>query len=523
MKTLKRNFQILFFIIFLTLFFIALHSPVAYSIDTRWLVRLNPLVGVLTIFASRTVLLSLALAAIAMTLFSALFGRVFCGFFCPLGAVIDFIDKFLFGKVNRINKRPPLYVQKLKYIILFGLIVFAAFGIVFPLFMDPISIITRVFTLLVYPLPAIAKSEINPLISALTGKGGRIFVPFFYGGYGAAILLLVIAVASFWDRRFWCQYLCPSGAFFGLVGKFAVFHRRTHHSKCGNCKICAKQCPTRAIDELDCRKTNTAECIVCGVCVGMKKECSSFTFGDSKGFVGKNAGPDIDRRNIIVGAAMGALMLPVLKTNAMNRRDNTGRLVRPPGAVPDNLFNARCTGCSQCVKACPANAIQPCTFDDGISRMSTPKIVGRIGGCEEKCYLCGQVCPTGAIRKLSYDDKRFAKIGTAVIDRHRCLAWEQNRPCLVCADMCPYKAIDSRIVETTKGPFKVPIVDESLCMGCGICEKNCPIFDTAAIVVYKFGENRRASGPYVSEARKKMILDRRNRSESETQSSPGSQ
>jgi formate hydrogenlyase subunit 6/NADH:ubiquinone oxidoreductase subunit I len=165
------------------------------------------------------------------------------------------------------------------------------------------------------------------------------------------------------------------------------------------------------------------------------------------------------------------------------------------------------------MKACPTNALQPCTLDDGLSRLSTPKVAPRIGGCEEKCYLCGHVCPTNAIRKLTYEEKRFAKIGTAVIDRHRCLAWEQKKECLVCDEVCPYNAIVPRTVETTKGAFKVPVVDEDICIGCGMCEQQCPIFDTAAIVVFKFGENRRLTGPYVSEPQKKMILEKRSASD----------
>jgi MauM/NapG family ferredoxin protein len=248
--------------------------------------------------------------------------------------------------------------------------------------------------------------------------------------------------------------------------------------------------------------------------VGIKKDCSAFLLARGKDHKGIIVGPDISRRHVVAGAAAGVLLLPILKANAMTKRDNTGRLIRPPGALPETLFNARCLACGQCMKVCPTNTLQPCALDDGFSRLSTPKVVPRIGGCEEKCSVCGHVCPTGAIRKLSYEEKRFAKIGTAVIDRHRCLAWEQNKECLVCNEVCPYNAIDTKVVETAKGAFKVPIVKEDLCIGCGMCEQQCPIFDTAAIVVFKFGENRRAAGPYVSEAQKQLILQKRQRSNS---------
>jgi hypothetical protein len=46
-----------------------------------------------------------------------------------------------------------------------------------------------------------------------------------------------------------------------------------------------------------------------------------------------------------------------------------------------------------------------------------------------------------------------------------------------------------------------------------MCEQRCPIFDTAAIVVYKFGENRRLKGPYMSEAQKQMVTEKRKRTD----------
>ena len=454
-----------------------------------------------------------ALATLLTTAATVLFGRVFCGFFCPLGAAIDFVDHFIFKTLRQPQRRPPKYMQKLKYFFLIAIVLIAVSGVLFPLFTDPLSLITRIFTVFVYPLPSLIEGIVKPLVGFLGLNDTRLSVPLFYGSTGIGVLFVLIFAGAYWDRRFWCQYICPSGAFLGLLSTNALFRRTTHATKCGGCSACVKKCPTRAIDHEDHRKTSVAECILCGECVGIKKDCSLFTMKRSAEFVGKTVGADIGRRQVVFGVAAGALMLPMLKANAFGKRDNTGRLIRPPGAVPEDLFNARCLACGQCMKVCPTNAIQPCTLDDGLQRLSTPKIVPRIGACEEKCHACGNVCPTGALRKLPYDEKRFAKIGTAVIDKNRCLAWEQNKECLVCDEVCPYHAIDPKLLQTSRGMFKVPVVDADLCMGCGMCEQRCPIFDTAAIVVYKFGENRRMSGAYMSEAQKQMVTEKRKRAD----------
>jgi MauM/NapG family ferredoxin protein len=508
--------QFVFFVLFCTVFFLCVAFPRAYSIDCRWLLRSNPLVGFLTFIASRKIIWGFAALTLAVTALTVVFGRFFCGFCCPLGATIDFADHFFFSRIAKRLPRPPHFLQKLKYLFLFGIGTVALFGVIFPIFFDPISLFARVLTVFVHPLPSLVIDQLKqiPILEGhLSGAG---HIPLYYGSLGIGFLFFLVIAGGVFDRRFWCQYVCPSGAFFGLLSSFAPFRRRVHDARCSECSACAKRCPTRAIGEKDFRKTSTAECIMCGACTGTAKGCGSFGFADPGKTNSVIRRPDLSRRTVLAGVAGGAFLLPMLQASAMLRRDNTGRLIRPPGAAPDPLFSAKCLACGLCMKACPTNSIQPCSLDDGFARLSTPKIVPRIGSCEEKCHLCGAVCPTQAIRKLPYEEKQFAKIGTAVVDRHRCIAWEQNKECLVCAEVCPYHAIDPKSVATTKGQFMVPVVVEDLCMGCGQCEHECPVFDTAAIVVYKFGENRRENGFYASEAQKEDIIKRRNRSGSDS-------
>jgi formate hydrogenlyase subunit 6/NADH:ubiquinone oxidoreductase subunit I len=79
----------------------------------------------------------------------------------------------------------------------------------------------------------------------------------------------------------------------------------------------------------------------------------------------------------------------------------------------------------------------------------------------------------------------------------------------VCDEVCPFNAIDSLELDTAGGKFKVPVVKEDLCMGCGMCEHHCPVNDFAAISVYRFGENRRSKGPYVTERQMQTMIENR--------------
>lgn len=520
MRKTRIVIQLLVFVTFVSAFFFLNRNPTAYSWQSEALLYANPFTGLLVTIASRSFFLPLVITAASVIILTVVFGRFFCGFFCPLGSIIDFMDRFLFAKMRSAGRRVPGYFRRIKYVIMIALLVLSLFGSIFPLIVDPLTLTTRFLTAIVNPIINISGVDFIKISGlAVPSMGAKIasayspVVPVYYGVVLTGGLMLLVLCGGFWGKRFWCGYICPTGAFLAVLSRYSIFRRKVVTDKCSSCSRCAKACPTEAIDVKNISKTNISECIECGVCTGLKESCSRFVIGgaDNKNSV---TGPDLQKRHLITGAAGGLLLLPVFRATAISKRDDHGRLIRPPGALPEEKFLSRCTGCGECMKVCPTNALQPCMFTDGFSRLYTPKVVPRVGGCEEKCSLCGNVCPNGAIRKLPLEEKSFVKIGTAVVDRHRCLAWAQNRECLVCDEVCPYNAIESKIVETTKGRFKVPVVYEDLCAGCGLCEQHCPIFDIAAIVVYRFGENRRESGEYVSRWQKEAILERRRRSDS---------
>jgi formate hydrogenlyase subunit 6/NADH:ubiquinone oxidoreductase subunit I len=156
------------------------------------------------------------------------------------------------------------------------------------------------------------------------------------------------------------------------------------------------------------------------------------------------------------------------------------------------------------MKVCPTNGLQPSIFESGINGLWTPRLIPRIGGCEKNCTMCGQVCPTNAIRNLPLEEKTYVKIGTAAIDRSRCIAWEQDKICLICDEACPYDAIISRN-ETIQGTMLLrPFIDEHICTGCGLCEERCPIDGASAIQIYSIGEERKRTGSYITAEKKRF-------------------
>jgi ferredoxin len=109
------------------------------------------------------------------------------------------------------------------------------------------------------------------------------------------------------------------------------------------------------------------------------------------------------------------------------------------------------------MRICPTNVIHPAGLQAGLEGLWTPVLNFRIGtsGCQHNCIACGNLCPTAAIRPISLDERlgtnKFTepgaiKIGTAYIDRGRCLPWAMDIPCIVCQENCPVspKAIFTR-------------------------------------------------------------------------------
>lgn len=503
MENLRRVVQVLSFVAFLYLFaltigrfdFASKQNILTSKAPIDTFFRMDPLLGLATMMATRRIIWVMVIYGLPIVILTVLAGRFFCGWICPLGTALDATDTLFFRRRGRVSGTSSRNTgtgrvsgtssRNIKYYVFAGMLIAAVLGSQIAYFLDPITIITRAFTFSIFPL-----------VTQATRAGVSLpLVPqdvayFFRFNFLAAAMLIAILAADSVYRRFWCRNLCPLGAMLGLLSKFSIV-RRLVRSDCIGCKKCLPECKMGAILD-DPTEYQAPECIYCYSCTPVCPTLSTRIVPSAQS-EGYHAELDLDRRRIFQAAGFGLLVAALGKTNVAAKTSRTGKvktssdaLIRPPGAVPEDEFVDRCIRCSECMKVCPTNGLQPALAEAGFEGIWTPVLIPRLGECARQCNLCSQVCSSQAIQPFKIAEKTHIFIATAVIDRSQCIAWNSNKQCLVCDECCSYRAVTWKTVEGIRRPF----VEEHKCVGCGICENVCPIQPVAAIRAFSFGDKR---------------------------------
>jgi ferredoxin len=485
----RRSIQTVALGLFLYLFFYVswpyaeTFGPEVLS-DKEWIpaelfLWIDPLVGLSTSIAARSVSVALVGTAIIL-LTSLLVPRGFCGYVCPLGTLIDLAD-WLIGRHLRwlTLKRDGWWVH-LKYYVLAAVLVAAGFGVLLAGFVSAIPVVTRglAFTL-------------SPLQLGWMRHWGQVR-SIGWAEWLSVGLFVLILLAGAMRKRFWCRYVCPSGAVLSLFSVFRLTERKVE-ATCVECGRCTEVCPFDAINpDYTTRPLDCTWCQTCGgVCrPGAIKFVGRFRRENLRQSV--EAEPRRASRRGFLAAALSGTAAALATRSRPAGTENGWLPVRPPGSVPEGEFLDLCVRCGQCFQVCPGPVLHPAGWEAPLEALWTPVAVLTHAGCHQDCNFCTQVCPTGAIRALTIDQKRATSMGLAQIDRRTCLAHAGRQDCRLCVDECDaagYRAIELRRIELPlddipEGVFSdfeldqmshidAPFVDAAACVGCGLCEYRC--------------------------------------------------
>jgi ferredoxin-type protein NapG len=163
----------------------------------------------------------------------------------------------------------------------------------------------------------------------------------------------------------------------------------------------------------------------------------------------------------------------------------TRTYVRPPGAAKEGFFHQKCIKCGACVEVCPTQAVQQIDLSLDIKNLATPILNPEFGGCiawGQDCLKCIKACPTDALSLPK--SLPTTKLGNVVIDEPPCVN------CMACFHVCPIEG--AVLFPNPKGdPFRrevdiptklkmlnsplKPYIDNTLCVGCGLCVHRCPV------------------------------------------------
>jgi len=171
---------------------------------------------------------------------TVLWGRVYCGRICAFGAFTQLVDAIVPARWQlKIPRAIERHASWIKYGILTTVIAY------FLITSDPL---------------------IYPYVEPFWMFGLHLRTPILLTMLGALLVTTVFV------RNAYCRFLCPLGAFLGIVSSLTVF-RIKRWSECNTCRICEKACEWGAIRGPQIVMTECVRCDDCERLYADTKKC----------------------------------------------------------------------------------------------------------------------------------------------------------------------------------------------------------------------------------------------------------
>jgi polyferredoxin len=206
---------------------------------------------------------------IAIVMVSLLLKKGFCGWICPIGTLSEMFwkaGKKIFGKNIRIEKYIDLSLRSVKYILMALFLVFI--GII----ISP-NLMVLFFVSDYYVTADVRTMNVFAEMTTLT----------FW-------VLIFLGIFSLLFKNFWCRYLCPYGAFLGLISCLSPAKIKRNEENCLHCRSCSRNCPS-LLDVEKKEVVNSPECIGCLTCVSYCPSAGALDMSVKAGKIRRSLAP----------------------------------------------------------------------------------------------------------------------------------------------------------------------------------------------------------------------------------------
>ncbi|MHC4545714.1 MAG: 4Fe-4S binding protein, partial [Planctomycetota bacterium] len=347
--TVRRISQAFFFSLFVWFCIVSTVGEKFWQLRSwpvNWFLQLDPLVAIGTILTTHTLYWPLLWALVTVIL-TIILGRFFCSWVCPFGSLHHFVG-FLGNRKQKFAKRIQLNkyrkAQCIKYLILIFFLFMAAFPSIVAalrysctwIFIDPTVGFPptggSLQTGLLDPIPLITRSFQSLLSIADRSVNFVSATPRFYElGWLILLIFFTTVLLNLVIPRFYCRFICPLGALFGILGRFAIWRIGKNQNECSNCKLCDRSC------EGGCEPSGNIRISECVLCFNCRQDCKDelVNYQTTPSLAGEITNPDISRRGFVLSLAGGVVAVPAVRLSNKLGDNWYHKVIRPPGALAE--------------------------------------------------------------------------------------------------------------------------------------------------------------------------------------------
>lgn len=170
--------------------------------------------------------------------------KAFCSWLCPVGTLSEslwMLGQKLFKRNLTLPRWLDYPLRSLKYLLM-------------------IFFVWSIWRMDISSLVAFIYSPYNRMADA------KMYLFFAEMGGIALWTIIALVLLSVVIKNLWCRFLCPYGALLGIVGWLSPLKITRNPSRCIDCELCTKACPS-GINVHKVKRVWSDECMSCMACV----------------------------------------------------------------------------------------------------------------------------------------------------------------------------------------------------------------------------------------------------------------